>query len=191
MAAAPSLSVAIHQTAAHVQQACAGLQYLSTHRTSHQEQRLIFSQVILGLAGLQSAVSDLSRAYINHANTVLNRGPITVESNLGAGLTGGLATTLLENGLLGAGLQRHSSPPEAPKAAEVGDKKKRKRAPPDPNAPKRALTPYFLFMQHNRPQIASDLGPEAKPKEVSDEGTKRWAEMGEADKMVSLSVSFG
>jgi hypothetical protein len=187
--ATSSLSVAIHQATAQVQQACAGLQFLSTHSSSPQQQQLIYSQVIVSLATLQSAVSDLSRAYINHANTVLNRGPVTVESSLSSGLAGGLATTLLENGLLGAGLPRHSSPPETTKP-EVGDKKKRKRAPPDPNAPKRALTPYFLYMQHNRSQIASELGPQAKPKEVSDEGTKRWAEMPEDDKVVSLSLSL-
>ncbi|KAL2001678.1 hypothetical protein VTN02DRAFT_1399 [Thermoascus thermophilus] len=131
--------------------------------------------VIMSLATLQSAVSDLSRAYINHANTVLNRGP----SNLDIGLTGSSITTpLLENGLLG---NRHSSPGAK---SEVGEKKKRKRAPHDPNAPKRALTPYFLYMQHNRAQIAQELGANAKPKEVADEGTRRWAEMPEAQKEV-------
>ena len=67
---------------------------------------------------------------------------------------------------------------------EAGGVKKRKRAPPDPNAPKRPLTPYFLYMQHNRATIAQEMGPEAKKKDVSDEGTRRWQQMNETDKNV-------
>ncbi|QSS56941.1 hypothetical protein I7I53_05303 [Histoplasma capsulatum var. duboisii H88] len=52
--------------------------------------------VIVSLATLQSAVSDLSRAYINHANTVLNRGPSTLD-------LGGITSSLLENGFLSGG----------------------------------------------------------------------------------------
>ncbi|KAH8700547.1 hypothetical protein BGW36DRAFT_374386 [Talaromyces proteolyticus] len=136
--------------------------------------------VIVSLASLQSAVSDLSRAYINHANTVLNRGPVGIESSLGSGLAGGLASTLLENGLL-AGLPRHVSPHEG---KVEGEKKKRKRVAHDPNAPKRALTPYFLYMSHNRAAIAEEMGSDAKPKDVAEEGTKRWAEMPESEKGV-------
>ena len=132
-------------------------------------------KVIVALATLQSSVQDLSRAYINHANTVLNPGR---SGTLDVGLT----NTLVEAGLLG----RH----EAPLAVEepAGDaKKKRKRAKHDPNAPKRALTPYFLYMQTARANIARELGPNAKPKEVADEGTRRWSTMKEEDKMVSAS----
>ncbi|KAA8642315.1 hypothetical protein EYZ11_002920 [Aspergillus tanneri] len=138
--------------------------------------QLTYSQVIVSIAQLQSAVSDLSKAYINHANTVLNRGPATVDF---ASITSGITNSLWESGLLG---HRPTSPGTK---SEAGDgKKKRKRAPPDPNAPKRALTPFFLFMQHNRRKIAEEMGPTAKPKEVSDEGTRRWAEMPEANKEV-------
>ncbi|KAL1970608.1 hypothetical protein VTN77DRAFT_4252 [Rasamsonia byssochlamydoides] len=137
--------------------------------------------VIVSLATLQSAVSDLSRAYINHANTVLNRGAYTLDTGvLSSGITSGITSSLLENGLLG-GAPRHGSPGAK---SEVGEKKRRKRAPHDPNAPKRALTPYFLYMQHNRAQIAQELGPNAKPKDVADEGTRRWAEMPESQKEV-------
>jgi len=134
--------------------------------------------VIVSLATLQSAVSDLSRAYINHANTVLNRGPSTLDTRIAGGLTSGLTSSLLENGLLGA---RFTSPGTK---SEGGEKKRRKRAPHDPNAPKRALTPYFLYMQHNRSQIAQELGSNVKPKDVADEGTRRWSEMPEAQKEV-------
>jgi hypothetical protein len=145
--------------------------YSDTWGSNHPS-ALTYVQVIVSLATLQSAVSDLSRAYINHANTVLNRGPSTLD-------LGGITTSLLENGLLGGG---RGPTPGAADGAEV--KKKRKRAPHDPNAPKRALTPYFLYMQHNRSTIASELGASARPKEVADEGTRRWAEMPEAEKQV-------
>ncbi|KAF7619165.1 hypothetical protein AFLA_000797 [Aspergillus flavus NRRL3357] len=132
--------------------------------------------VIVSLAQLQAAVSKLSEAYINHANTVLNRGPTVDIGNIAS-----ITNSLYESGLLGAlgGGARATSPGAK---SEVGEKKKRKRAPPDPNAPKRALTPFFLYMQHNRTKISEEMGPSAKPKDVSDEGTRRWAEMPEEEK---------
>jgi len=130
--------------------------------------------VIVALATLQSSVQDLSRAYINHANTVLNPGR---SGTLDVGLT----NTLVEAGLLGVSGQHPSLGVEQP---EDGGKKKRKRAKHDPNAPKRALTPYFLYMQTARSQIARELGPNAKPKEVADEGTRRWSSMKDEDKAV-------
>lgn len=173
----------IQRAADSANAACAGVRALSGLH-SQEQQQLTYRQVIVSLATLQSAVSDLSRAYINHANTVLNRGSFALDpSILSGGLTSGITSSLLENGLLSAA-PRHTSPGAK---SEVGEKKKRKRAPPDPNAPKRALTPYFLFMQHNRAQIAQELGPNAKPKEVADEGTRRWAEMPEAQKEVCSS----
>lgn len=149
---------------------------------SDEDVHLTFQQVIVSLATLQSAVSDLSRAYIQHANTVLNRGPPTLEPGFLTTSLAGVATGLIDPALVGR--------PASPTAkSDTGDKKKRKRAPHDPNAPKRALTPYFLYMQHNRAQIAQELGANAKPKDVADEGTRRWAEMPEAQKDVSLSLS--
>ncbi|KKK24367.1 hypothetical protein ARAM_000873 [Aspergillus rambellii] len=131
--------------------------------------------VLASLAQLQSAAFELSRAYINHSNTVLGRDTTSLDLAL---ITSGITNTLRENGVLGA---RASSPGAK---SDSGEKKKRKRAPPDPNAPKRALTPFFLFMQHNRSIIAEEMGPSAKPKDVSDEGTRRWAEMPEPQKEV-------
>lgn len=130
-------------------------------------------QVIVALATLQTSVQDLSRAYINHANTVLAPGR-------GGSLDANLTNILSESGLLAsatAGVRAD--------AVEEGGKKKRKRTPHDPNAPKRALTPYFLYMQSARSQIAKELGDQAKPKEVADEGTRRWTAMPQADKQVS------
>ncbi|OOF97248.1 hypothetical protein ASPCADRAFT_206068 [Aspergillus carbonarius ITEM 5010] len=130
--------------------------------------------VVSSLVQLSAAVSELTKAYMNHADTVLGRTPTGLDISSISGIT----SSLYESGLLGA---RPSSPGAK---SEVGEKKKRKRAPPDPNAPKRALTPFFLYMQHNRSRIAEELGSNAKPKEVSDEGTRRWAEMPEVQKEV-------
>lgn len=139
----------------------------------HHSLTKTYQKVIVALATLQNSVQDLSKAYINHANTVLNPGRAgTLDLNL--------TNTLLESGLL-----THRAPsPGMKQDAPVEAKKKRKRAAHDPNAPKRALTPYFLYMQSARPQIAQELGTNAKPKEVADEGTRRWGIMPEADKNV-------
>ncbi|KAI0023792.1 hypothetical protein F4780DRAFT_727836 [Xylariomycetidae sp. FL0641] len=59
----------------------------------------------------------------------------------------------------------------------VEEKKERKKRTHDPNAPKRPLTPYFLYMQTARPIIANDLGPDAPKGAVQEEGQRRWASM--------------
>jgi len=131
--------------------------------------------VIVALATLQTSVQDLSRAYINHANTVLAPGR-------GGSLDANLTNILSESGLLATA--NAVSRPAALAEPEGDGKKKRKRTPHDPNAPKRALTPYFLYMQSARSQIAKELGDQAKPKEVADEGTRRWTAMPAADKAI-------
>jgi hypothetical protein len=62
------------------------------------------------------------------------------------------------------------------------EKKERKKRTHDPNAPKRPLTPYFLYMQHARSIIANDLGPEAPKGAVQEEGQRRWANMSPTEK---------
>ncbi|KAL2797180.1 hypothetical protein BJX66DRAFT_298370 [Aspergillus keveii] len=126
--------------------------------------------VLAGLAQLQAAAFELSRAYIHHTNTVLGQDAPNVDLAAFTNLT----ASLREGGLLG-------SIASAPGAGE--DKRKRKRTKPDPNAPKRALTPFFLYMKHNRQTIAKELGGKA-PKEVADEGTRRWAEMPDSQKEI-------
>lgn len=120
------------------------------------------------LMTLQSYIADLSKAYVEHVNSVINGGPATID------------IPAMPAGLTAAHFDRASSPGAK---SEAGGKK-RKRAPVDPNAPKRPLTPYFLYMQHNRSTIASELGGNAKPKDVSDEGTKRWLEMPDSQREV-------
>ncbi|KAH7374996.1 hypothetical protein B0T11DRAFT_269514 [Plectosphaerella cucumerina] len=67
-------------------------------------------------------------------------------------------------------------------APAVEEKKERKKRSHDPNAPKRPLTPYFLYMQTARPIIASDLGAEAPKGAVQEEGQRRWKAMGVQEK---------
>ncbi|GKZ35360.1 hypothetical protein AbraIFM66950_005988 [Aspergillus brasiliensis] len=170
-APAPALVAPISRATVAIHTITSGIR---TVTAAPQQAPLIYSQVVSSLVQLSAAVSELTKAYLNHADTVLGRTPTALDISSITGIT----SSLYESGLLGA---RATSPGAK---SEAGEKKKRKRAPPDPNAPKRALTPFFLYMQHNRSRIAEELGPNAKPKEVSDEGTRRWAEMPEVQKEV-------
>ena len=82
-------------------------------------------------------------------------------------------------GLIPAG-QEYAAPLEE-------GKKERKKRTHDPNAPKRPLTPYFLYMQTARPIIANDLGTEAPKGAVQEEGQRRWKAMDQKEKSVSAS----
>ena len=57
-------------------------------------------------------------------------------------------------------------------------KKKKKR---DPNAPKRPMSSYFLFMQENRESVLKDQ-PGLKIGDIAKEMGKRWAEVGPEEK---------
>lgn len=152
-----------------------------------RNKELTRSQVVTGLATLQDAIQTLSTAYIKHTNAVL--GEHGAELNVGNALS-----KLGENPLLGplANLQRAVSPAITGSAAPVEgaapDKKERKKRQHDPNAPKRPLTPFFLYMQTARPIIAKDLGSEVAKGAVSAEGTRRWKEMAEGDRLVLIST---
>ena len=141
----------------------------------HGHDELIYTpKVVTGLATLQSAVQDLSRAYIAHTNTVIGKTPGSSLELLNlAGPLGG------ENVIFG---NRAATP--APNV-EGGENKKRKRAPHDKNAPKRPVTPYFLYMKTARGEIAKEMTPGHSAKEVADEGTKRWLTMPPKEKQVS------
>ena len=129
-------------------------------------------KVVTRLAALQSAIQDLSRAYIAHTNTVISKGsgsPLEL-LNLTFPLLG-------ENALLAA---RNGTPG---RVQEPLDKTRKKRTH-DKNAPKRPITPYFLYMQTARSQIAGEMNPNHSAKEVADEGTRRWNEMPSEEKEV-------
>jgi hypothetical protein len=175
-----TMDQALHPTVQSISIQCQHIAAFVDQHELPQDVAKHLPQVIVALATLQTSVQDLSRAYINHANTVLAPGR-------GGSLDANLTNILSESGLL------HTASGSRPPVAEpevVDGKKKRKRTPHDPNAPKRALTPYFLYMQSARAQIAKELGDQAKPKEVADEGTRRWTAMPVADKAVSLQSSL-
>lgn len=146
---------------------------------------------MLGLAQIQYAVSDLSRAYIQYTNSVLNGGAVSGNALDLSGIT----SALVGNGL-GRAASGVAAPPPAPversgTADENDDsKKQKKKRYHDPNAPKRALTPFFLYMKGNREIIARELGPSAVPKDVNDEGVNRWRAMDDAAKEVSFPSSL-
>ena len=137
------------------------------------------SQVVTGLATLQDAIQTLSSAYIKHTNAYLGEH--------GAGLEVETALSRLgDNPLLGGlGGFRGATPAQV---APVDAKKEKKKRVHDPNAPKRPLTPYFLYMQTARPIIAEDLGPEVAKGAVSNEGVRRWKDMADEDKQVSIHI---
>ncbi|PHH67304.1 hypothetical protein CDD81_154 [Ophiocordyceps australis] len=62
------------------------------------------------------------------------------------------------------------------------EKKERKKRAHDPNAPKRPLTPYFLYMQYARTIISNDLGQDVPKGAVQEEGQRRWANMDAKEK---------
>jgi hypothetical protein len=124
------------------------------------------------LMEVQSYIADLGKAYVQHVNNITEGRDATIELPAGP------------SGFMGHDVPFRAGSPGA--KSEAGGPKKRKRAPVDPNAPKRALTPYFLYMQHNRSKIAEDLGGDARPKDVADEGTRRWQSMEDTQKEVRI-----
>ena len=89
----------------------------------------------------------------------------------------------------GLGGLRTTSPAKSVGGGDAKEKKKKKHAH-DPNAPKRPLTPYFLYMQTARPIIAEDLGPDVAKGTVSTEGMWHWNAMATQDKQVKASPLF-
>lgn len=146
----------------------------STHLS---QQTLIWEKVVTGLATLQDAIQTLSGAYMKHTNAVLgDHAPAEgIDSTL---------TKLADNPALLGDLQRQPSPARSTGGDAPAEKKERKKRQHDPNAPKRPLTPFFLYMQTARQIIANDLGPEVPKGAVSSEGTRRWSTMAPDDKQV-------
>jgi hypothetical protein len=156
---------------------------LQVHKDFLLQQTLIWEKVVTGLATLQDAIQTLSSAYIKHTNAILgdHAGQAEIDSSL---------SKLGDNPALLGDLQRAPSPAAKLVAAAsvdpASDKKERKKRMHDPNAPKRPLTPFFLYMQTARPIISNDLGPDFAKGAVSTEGTRRWGTMDAEDKQVRL-----
>ncbi|KAG9235948.1 putative high mobility group protein 1 [Amylocarpus encephaloides] len=149
------------------------------------QQTLIWEKVVTGLATLQDAIQTLSRAYIKHTNAVL--GDHAASSEIDSSLSKLGDNPALLGDLTNApspGATVKPFPTTAPAEPATNGKPERKKRPHDPLAPKRPLTPFFLYMQTARPIIASDLGPTFAKGEVSNEGTRRWATMSLVDKQL-------
>ncbi|KAH8899385.1 hypothetical protein GQ53DRAFT_741508 [Thozetella sp. PMI_491] len=118
------------------------------------------------LATIQDLIKSFSHDYLRQTNLLLGEG-----------------TNIDEEATLEQ-FQNVLSAPLVPVAVAppVEEKKERKKRTHDPNAPKRPLTPYFLYMQTARPIIANDLGQDAPKGAVQDEGQRRWSVMSPGEK---------
>ena len=198
----------VRQAFASIMTAQASLRGTQRGLTNHH-------QVVTGLATLQSAVQDLSRAYIAHTNTVIGKAPGVPGDYLGItplgteGLFGTASTASAANGkscwllccrtVVVLRLVRHNSQQcqqlnayqnsamltSNMSIAEASGPKKRKRAPHDTNAPKRPVTPYFLYMKTKKQEIANEMPQGHTAKQVSEEGARRWNAMTETEKKVN------
>ena len=122
-------------------------------------------------------VTNLNADFKRQTNLLLGVGELDVALPIEIPNIGGLAQ------------QFNIAPAFAEAAAPaVEEKKERKKRVHDPNAPKRPLTPYFLYMQTARPIISNDLGPEAAKGAVQEEGQRRWSSMDAHEKSVSPSL---
>ncbi|MCJ1286820.1 hypothetical protein MMC26_006166 [Xylographa opegraphella] len=124
--------------------------------------------VITGLSNLENGVHELRRTYISYFNSRLPEGhPARVNMPFFPALYPG------DNGVA-------RPRAETPGGAADGGAK-RKRKPHDPNAPKRALTSYFLFMRDNKPLI-KEANPDWSAAQISAESEKRWENITDDDK---------
>jgi hypothetical protein len=131
---------------------------------------LTYSQVYQRLQTIQDLIRSFSQDYLRQTNLLIGEG-----TNLENGSELDHIAGSLSN-LIPAALAAAPQPP-------VEEKKERKKRTHDPNAPKRPLTPYFLYMQTARPIIASDLGDQCPKGAVQDEGQRRWSVMTPAEKL--------
>ncbi|TQS37285.1 hypothetical protein Golomagni_02249 [Golovinomyces magnicellulatus] len=134
--------------------------------------------IVTGLQTLQDAIKTLFSAYIKHINAVLGEHGASLDVDAALAKLGEIPLLNIGDNL-GAATSQGKTPAEV-----VPEKKERKKRNHDPNAPKRPLTPFFLYMQTARPIIAKDLGTDVPKGAVGVEGTRRWQTMNEEDKQL-------
>ncbi|KAH6619753.1 hypothetical protein B0J18DRAFT_253015 [Chaetomium sp. MPI-SDFR-AT-0129] len=122
------------------------------------------------LQTIQDLIRSFSQDYLRQTNLLIGEGT-SLENGAELERVAGTFTNLIPAALAAA--------PPPP----VEEKKERKKRTHDPNAPKRPLTPYFLYMQTARPIIANDLGDQVPKGAVQDEGQRRWSVMTPAEKL--------
>ncbi|RKF55144.1 putative high mobility group protein [Golovinomyces cichoracearum] len=134
--------------------------------------------IVTGLQTLQDAIKTLFTAYIKHINAVLGEHGASLDVDAALAKLGEIPLLNIGDNL-GSATSQGKTPAEV-----VPEKKERKKRNHDPNAPKRPLTPFFLYMQTARPIIAKDLGADVPKGAVGVEGTRRWQTMNEEDKQL-------
>jgi hypothetical protein len=127
------------------------------------------SQVYQRLQTIQDLIRSFSQDYLRQTNLLIGEGT-NLENGAELDRIAGSLTNLIPAAL---------AAPQPP----VEEKKERKKRTHDPNAPKRPLTPYFLYMQTARPIIANDLGDQVPKGAVQDEGQRRWSVMTPMEKL--------
>jgi len=109
---------------------------------------------------LNGAIEGAIKAYITHSNNVLEGKEALSHESLNV-----LNNVSQQVAQTGANIKAED---------EVKPKRRRIAKPKDPNAPKRPLTAYLLYLEEMRPTIQQDLGEGQKRGDISSEGTRRW-----------------
>lgn len=81
----------------------------------------------------------------------------------------------IEQGLLTQGT--HAELPSFPKLGAAADNKakpKKQKKPRDPNAPKKPVTAFFLYLAENREATAKQMPPDTKPGEIQNRNKEIW-----------------
>jgi hypothetical protein len=144
---------------------------------------LIIHQVYHRLATIQEFIRSTNADYLRQTNLLIGE-PTLLEDDAGLADIADMFTAQALPQVPGI-----PTPVPAP-APAMEEKKERKKRQHDPNAPKRPLTPYFLYMQTARPIIAADLGDQVPKGAVQDEGQRRWSSMSAQEKLVSTPPSY-
>ena len=149
------------------------------------------------LAGVQNGLNHLLRAYMQHTQSVVAGEDADFEK---LQLPAGIAATA--NAVMDAAtgaesiaqaITAPSQPAETAAADGTNKKRKREKKIKDPNAPKKPLTAAFLYAQTARPIVRADLESALAPGQVLEknavnlEVTKRWNELSDEEKEVSLT----
>ncbi|KAG8631453.1 hypothetical protein KVT40_000593 [Elsinoe batatas] len=139
--------------------------------------------VITSWTRLHGALQSAIQAYIDHSNAVLGGEKALNQSGLNLLMNAAVAPVTAADPVVPT---TEATPREIKFEGDDGEKRKRTRAkaPKDPNAPKRPLTAYLLYLEEMRPIIQNDLGPGQRRGDISSEGTRRWHELSDAAKQV-------
>lgn len=168
-------------------------------KSPHQQVIVSLSNLQAGLAHVQSGLNELLRAYLEHTNSVIaGEDGVLDKLSLGKEIAATANTAIEAASSTANGIAQAITASDKSEAAAdsgkpgKGTKRKREKKEKDPNAPKKPLTAAFLYAQTARPIVRGDLeaalGPDQKlePNAVNLEVNKRWNEMPEEDKEVSI-----